>query len=120
MVPLHDGGVFYSNVHIGNWFSPTTTGIGSSYWLRLVLNSTTGSSDIGSNVTTWPLKPATSGSTTWGQITSDFTASVSCTSVTLNRSRQANITIQIATDSNGSNIVASGTYVLSAASIIPN
>lgn len=93
---------------IGNWFTPTTTGIGNSYWVRFVLNSTSGSSTNTSWTTT----------TGWLQLSSQRSCFVSAfTSGPSNRSRTANYTVQIATDSGGTNIVTSGTYTLQCTAI---
>lgn len=118
LVYIEDTGTVYGAMLAGNWFTPATTNIGNSYWIRVILNSTSGSSDSGSNVTGWPLKPATSGTGSWLQISTDRTFGVNCTSTSLTRNRTANFTIQIASDSGGTNIVTSGTYTMSASSSV--
>lgn len=79
------------------WYKPATSGIGSSYWLRVTVNS--GSSLTGSSTGTW-LQLSTSRSF---NLTSSGNGVLS-----------TNITIEIATDSGGSNIVASASATLSA------
>lgn len=74
----------------GNWFTPTTTGIGSSYWVRVTKNSGANNTS-GQALGTW-LQLSSNRSWTWV--------------VTGNNSLSANLTIEIATDSLGSNIVA--------------
>jgi hypothetical protein len=99
----------------GNWWSAApVTGIGNSYWVRFTLTSTSGSGDSGSNTTFWTLKPATSGSTAWLQLSSNQTIIVSANAVTLSRNRTANYTVEIASDSGGTNIVSTSTITLSA------
>lgn len=115
-IAVQDTGSVYGYAIIGNWFTPTTTNIGNSYWVRVILNSTSGSSDSGGNITDWPLKPATSGTGSWLQISTNRTFGVNCTSTSLTRNRTANFTIQIASDSGGTNIVTSGTFEMSALS----
>lgn len=79
------------------WYTPTTVGIGSNYWVRMTLNSgdafttgTVGSYLQLSSSRAWTLQEAVIG-----------TKTNSCT-------------IQIATDSGGANVVASGTISFTA------
>jgi hypothetical protein len=100
----------------GNWWSTApVTGIGNSYWVRFTLTSTSGTSDSGSNTTFWTLKPATSGSTAWLQLSSNQAITVSATSISISRNRTATYTVQLASDSGGTNIVSTSTITLSAA-----
>lgn len=87
----------------GNWASPTTAGVGSNYWLRYTLTSTTGS---GTN----------SGSSGW--------LALSSTRSLLAQKSDANVgiynatyTIQIASDSGGSTIVATAYNVTLSAEV---
>lgn len=74
----------------GGWYSPTTAGIGSGYWVRMTLLSGTA--------------PGTSpGLGTWLQLSSDRQWGWSRAS---NGSTTATVKIEIATDSGGTNIVA--------------
>ncbi len=79
------------------WYTPTTVGIGSTHWARCTVNSGTLSSATATGV--------------WLDISTGRTWSRNRTTVGTNN---ANITIQIATDSGGTNIVASATFPLSA------
>lgn len=74
----------------GNWYSPTTTSIGDSYWARVT-------------VTSGSLSSGTTGS--WVQLNTfrDWTRNNAGIEGTLS----ATLTLEIATDSGGSNIVAS-------------
>lgn len=79
----------------GNWATPTTAGIGSSYWIRFTQTSFSGG----------PGNSAT-GSTGWLQLS---TARISTVTTGGISSASAAYTIQIATDSGGSNIIATAT-----------
>jgi len=82
----------------GNWASPTTTGIGSGYWVRF---TETASSGAGQTVYGSPRG-------VWLQLSSAHTFGVSRT---LNGGGYREYTVQIATDSGGSNIVATKTNI---------
>lgn len=79
-----------------NWFTPTTANIGSSYWIRATLVSSSGSGSVSGTFNTWISLSAganwfvQSGPGSFG-------------------SHTANITFQFATDSLGTNIVATHT-----------
>jgi len=110
---------FNGNMASGNWWSTApVTNIGNSYWVRFTLTSTSGSGDFGINTTFWTLKPATSGSTTWLQLSANQTINVSATAISINRNRTATYTVQIASDSGGTNIVSTSTITLSAAASV--
>jgi hypothetical protein len=96
-----DGGTQSS----GNWASPTTTGIGSSYWIRLTQTGSSGGpiTDTGNARGVWISL----------SITPYFGISV-----TANGAFYKQYTVQIATDSGGSNIVATKTGVEIGAEII--
>ena len=94
------------NLASGNWATPTTTGIGSSYWVRYTLNSTSGSS----TGTTWTT------TTGWLALSSTRTALVTASSPTVNRTRTAAYTVDIASDSAGTTIVSTSTITLTASS----
>lgn len=79
-----------------NWWRPTATSIGASYWVRATVNSGT-------------LSTGTSGS--WLQLNAARSWTKSSTGAGV---LTCNITLQVASDSGGANIVSSGTYTLSA------
>lgn len=80
-----------------NWGTPTTTGIGASYWARMTKNS-------GANPTTGTLN-------TWLQLSSQRVWSWQ------SDPNDANVTLEIATDSGGSNVVDSVTFDVSLTSV---
>lgn len=87
----------------GNWVTPTTAGIGTGKYVRFTLDSTSGSSTD----TTW--------ATTTGWLEISATREIYISSFApagAQRFRYATYTVQIATDSGGSNIVTSGTATL--------
>ena len=80
----------------GDWYAPTSAGIGASYWIRATLSS--GNTPAGAALNTWH-----SLSTARGWSLSQTTqGSKSCT-----------LNISIASDSAGTNIVSTGTLSLS-------
>lgn len=82
-----------------NWFTPTQSGIGGSYWVRATLVS--GDTPTGSGLNTWlPL----SGVRTW-TLTAPSGGAFS--------SRRCTLQIQIASDAAGANVVTSGATTLS-------
>jgi hypothetical protein len=83
------------NYTSGQWTSPITSGIGSSYWMRFTQTSSFGSTDL-----------IGSGTGVWHQLSSNPSIGVSKGSV---GGGYRIFNIQIATDSGGSNIVASTT-----------
>jgi hypothetical protein len=92
-----DGSMQGNVTNAFEWFSPVTPGIGTGYWIRLTVNS--GTSPSGSAVGSWlQLSSARSWSLTRTTI-GTFTG---------------NYTLEIATDSGGTNIVASQTINMTA------
>jgi hypothetical protein len=80
-----------------NWYSPTTAGVGSSYWIRATVQSgqaPNGGSD--SPINTWV---ALSTGPTWSYLSSSGVAG----------SRSGTLLFQISSNSSGTNIVSSGT-----------
>jgi hypothetical protein len=73
----------------GNWYSPTTTGIGNSYWIRITLLS-------GDALTV-------NDASGWTQLSSNRQAYVSQSGI---GTKSSDIRIEISTDSGGSTIVA--------------
>lgn len=83
----------------GNWGTPTTTGVGAGYWIKFTQTASTGSGGSATSTTGWL------------QLNSAQTVTVSKTnSGTL--ALAVTYTIQIATDSAGSNVVATATGVV--------
>lgn len=82
----------------GNWYSPTTTGIGSSYWVRFTR-------------TAWNSQGSATATTGWLQLSSarSISAAASATFNVVNCA--ATWTIEIASDSGGTNIVSTTTGV---------
>jgi hypothetical protein len=79
-----------------NWRRPTLAGVGSSFWVRATVNSGT-------------LSSGTSGS--WLQLNSARSWTKTSTGAGL---LTCSITLQVASDAGGTNIVSSGTYSLQA------
>jgi hypothetical protein len=96
-----DGGIQGS----GNWATPTTTSIGSSYWIRFTQTGSSGG----------PITDTGNARGVWIQITPVLSFGIS---VTANGAFYKQYTVQIATDSGGSNIVATKTGVEIGAEII--
>lgn len=78
-----------------NWRTPNGATVGDAYWIRMVLNSGT--------------TPSTGTMSTWQQMntTRIWTQTVTSTGI-----RTCNLTVSFATDSGGSNIVATDTFTL--------
>jgi hypothetical protein len=87
----------------GNWASPTTTGIGSSYWIRVTRTFFSGG-----------LFNSATGSTGWLQLSSAQIITVTTGGYD---GSGADYTVQIATDSGGSNIVATASLSMFASTI---
>lgn len=93
----------------GNWAAPTTTGIGSSYWVRFTQTGSYGTGGFGGATQYGSVKGV------WHQISTTLYFGVQ---------RSGNgmggffYTVQIASDSGGSNILATATNIEIAAEII--
>jgi hypothetical protein len=81
-----------------NWATPTTAGVGASYWIRFTRTSFSGG--FGNSAT-----PTTG----WGQLNTTRSVEVFCGAITTSASAQ--YTIEIATDSAGSNIIATASFI---------
>lgn len=88
----------YGDVGTGNWATPTTTGIGSSYWIRFTRTFFSGG--FGNSAT---------GTTGWLQLNSGEGVQVYNSGT--ESSVTATYTIEISTNSSGTNIVASASAV---------
>jgi hypothetical protein len=107
---LHDGSVATyrdttsggtSTVSSGNWYSPTTFGIGSNYWVRITRTSFTATAN-----------GTASSSTGWVQLTGTAVAWVQAVSVSVDTEQSsATFDIDISTSSSGSPIVSSKTGI---------
>ena len=101
-----------SNIGIqdpGNWATPTTTGIGSSYWVRFTQTGSYGTGGFGGATQYGSAKGV------WHQISTTLYFGVQRSG---NGMGGFYYTIQIASDSGGSNILATATNVEIAAEII--
>jgi len=99
-IDFNTNGTFTS----GNWASPTTTGIGSSYWIRFTQTSSISTTTL-----------TGSGTGVWLQL--NAVRSIGVTKNT-NGYGSRTFTIEISTNSSGTNIVATKTGVEIAAEII--
>lgn len=90
-------GIYSGASQSGNWYSPTTTSIGNSYWIRFTRTAVSGSGTTTTN-------------TGWLQLSSNRTIQATRTTPSPG-SVSATYTIDIATDSAGSNIVKTFTSV---------
>lgn len=81
----------------GNWYTPTTAGIGSGYWIRATLSSG---------------QTPSSGSAldTWLQLNATRTWTYTAPSGGMFSSRSGTLLIQISSNSTGTNIVTSGSF----------
>lgn len=101
-----------SNIGIqdpGNWATPTTTGIGSSYWVRFTQTGSYGTGGFGGATQYGSAKGV------WHQISTTLYFGVQRSG---NGMGGFYYTVQIASDSGGSNILATATNVEIAAEII--
>jgi hypothetical protein len=80
-----------------NWYSPTTTGIGSSYWVKFTLNS--GSAWAAGLVNNTIYALTASRTIQW--------------STTIGTTKTASVTVSIYSDSGGTTLVSSGTMAVS-------
>lgn len=80
-----------------NWFMPNETGIGSSYWIRATLSSGSTPNNGNPGIGTWLQLNTTR---TWGYSSGGGTIGT----------RTGTLLFQIASDSGGTNIVASGSF----------
>jgi hypothetical protein len=87
----------------GNWATPTTTGIGSSYWIRFTRTFFSGG--FGNSATN---------TTGWQQLSTARIITVTTGGIV---GSQGDYTVQIATDSGGSNIVATASLGMFASTI---
>ena len=99
----------FGTVSSGNWATPTTTGIGSSYWVRATQTGAYGTGGFGGAV------PYGSAKGVWHQISNSPYFGVSRMGGGMGGFYY---TIQIASDSGGSNILATATNIEVAAEII--
>ena len=83
----------------GNWYAPTTGGVGSGFWIRWTNTSGT-------------LSTGTAGS--WLALSTSKSFSVEFTP--LSGSKSCTGTVELATDAGGSNVVASGSVTITAIS----
>ncbi|MFZ5544409.1 MAG: hypothetical protein ACOZJZ_12685 [Pseudomonadota bacterium] len=97
-------GFVHNNVVVWtrNWFAPTEAGIGAGYWLRATKISGSASVPTGDTLDTWLQLSGVRGWT----VTAPSGGSI--------QTRDCTLQIQVATDSAGANIVASGTIYLEA------
>lgn len=93
-------GIWSGNLKTGNWGSPTTTGIGSNYWVRFTRTAFTQSNGSAT---------ATTG---WLQLSSARSVSSSCSNPSGNAFANATYTVEISTDSAGTTIVSTTTGVI--------
>ena len=83
----------------GNWATPTTAGIGASYWIRFTRTALNGGGAPNS----------ATGSTGWLQL--NATRSINVTRASGPGVTSAQYTIEISTNSSGTNVVASATFI---------
>ena len=83
----------------GNWATPTTAGIGASYWIRFTRTALNGGGAPNS----------ATASTGWLQL--NATRSINVTRVSGPGVTSAQYTIEISTDSSGTNVVASAAFI---------
>lgn len=89
---------FASHTFSDNWYKPTTASIGSSYYIRATVVT-------GTNLTS----PSSGTTGSWLQLNSARSWANSISSAT---NKQSKLTIEIATDAAGTNIIASAAYYL--------
>ena len=88
---------------VGNWGNPTTDNAGSNYWIRFTLSSLSGVNDYQATQTTG-----------WLPLSSPRSITVLTTVLSGqgNSSAVGNYFVQIASDSSGSVVVSSGSFIL--------
>ncbi len=80
-----------------NWFAPTTTSIGNSYWIKFELTPGGDPWDVSTSINDLQVYPLSSARTVqWTQ--------------TIIGTKFASVTVRIYTDSGGTNLVATGTF----------
>ena len=90
----------------GDWATPTTAGLGSTHWLRVTLTSVAGGSNIGEPNGAIFYTPSDSG---WSSLSMNLLAIAVGVDVGAAGGVYAVYTVQIATDSAGSNIISTST-----------
>lgn len=102
-------GVTSESIASGSWYSPTTTNIGNSHWVRFTQTSATLPSGFGYST-------SATGTTGWIQCDgTNSTCGVSCDNTTTTvRTGTASYTVELSTTSNGSNIVNTSSITMSA------
>lgn len=104
-----EAGVLEDILGSGNWGVPSTEAAGLGYWIRI--QQVSDSSSGGGSSSSSP-------STGWVNLGSGFSFGVVATASGLgNRVHISEYSVSIAVDSNGTNIVASGSYILHAESV---
>jgi len=92
-------------VDLGSWYTPETAAIGAGYYIRwtaTVINNT------------GPGTYYDGGSVFWLPLTTNRSFGVSAGPTNISKQIEVSYTVEIATDSGGSNIVATGTHSLEA------
>jgi len=103
-INFYANGTYDDQFGTKNWYSPTTTGIGSSYWIRFTQTASQGTTTL-----------VGSGTGSWLQLSASRSIGVTKTT---NGYGERTFTVEISTNSSGTNIVASKTGVVVAAEII--
>jgi len=85
------------------WYSPNTTGIGSSYWIKATVSS--GSTPTGSSIGSWI------------SLASDQSWSLDATN--FSTLYQSNLLVQVSSSATGTPVVCSGTIILQTYKAIP-
>lgn len=83
-----------------NWYLPTSTGVGANYWVRMTV--TAGSNPTVGTVGSW-LQLSSNRAWTWTRTTTGVLS--------------ATVTVELATDSGGANIIATKTGIVVSAEV---